>query len=114
MIDSAGEQGKRLNKDLFVKRDRFKSFGRPAAAMALLTLQTYAPAGGQGHRVSLRGGGPLTTLVDPRVAIDPAGSAFSMPLWQKLCANVPTEMQFRRSKSAAKSEYEKIFPWLAP
>ncbi|MFN8709035.1 MAG: type I-E CRISPR-associated protein Cse1/CasA [Pseudomonadota bacterium] len=114
LIDSAGEQGKRLNKDLFVKRDRFKSFGRPAAAMALLTLQTYAPAGGQGHRVSLRGGGPLTTLVDPRVAIDPAGSAFSMPLWQKLCANVPTEMQFRRSKSAAKSEYEKIFPWLAP
>ncbi len=118
LIDSAGEQGKKLNKDLFVKRDRFKSFGRPAAAMALLTLQTYAPAGGQGHRVSLRGGGPLTTLVDPRVALDQDRSAFSMPLWQKLWANVPTEMQFRRPKSGAGQGgvdvYAKIFPWLAP
>ena len=33
------------------------------AAITLLTLQTSAPAGGAGHRTSLRGRGPLTTLV---------------------------------------------------
>lgn len=52
LIDAAGDQGARLNKDLFVKRGRVDALGRPAAAMALLTLQTYAPAGGQGHRTS--------------------------------------------------------------
>ena len=66
LIDAAGENTQKLNKDLFVKRGRADVLGRPAAAMALITLQGYAPSGGQGHRTSMRGGGPLTTLVEPR------------------------------------------------
>ncbi len=49
-------------------------FNKPAAdhglcehcfAQAVLTLQLNAPAGGRGVRTSLRGGGPLTTLLRP-------------------------------------------------
>nr|WP_231886596.1 type I-E CRISPR-associated protein Cse1/CasA [Methylomonas methanica] len=50
------------------------------AATALFTLQTNAPSGGVGHRVGLRGGGPLTTLVLPK--------ASQTTLWQKLWLNV--------------------------
>ena len=36
---------------------------RSCAAQALFTLQINAPAGGRGVRTSLRGGGPLTSLL---------------------------------------------------
>lgn len=113
LIDAPGEQGIRLNKDLFVKRDRVEQLGRPAAAMALLTLQTYAPAGGQGQRTSLRGGGPLTTLVDPRVDAEGELRAHEQPLWAKLWANVQTTDQWGRHASAAAKPSD-VFPWLAP
>lgn len=115
LIDTPGDQTVRLNKDLFVKRTRLERLSRPSAAMALLTLQTYAPAGGQGHRTSLRGGGPLTTLVDPRV--DGAGRwhAHEQPLWRKLWANVETGTQWtNRTPPGAPGALEAAFPWLAP
>ncbi|WP_179402698.1 type I-E CRISPR-associated protein Cse1/CasA [Burkholderia guangdongensis] len=49
-------------------------------AQALFTLQINAPSGGVGHRTSLRGGGPLTTLVLPKEA--------DASLWHKLWLNV--------------------------
>lgn len=104
-----------LNRSLFVKRGRVERLGRPAAAMALLTLQTYAPAGGRGHRTSLRGGGPLTTLVDPRVDARGGSLAHEQPLWRKLWANVETREQLRaRSLAGVPSAIEAAFPWLAP
>lgn len=113
LIDAPGDQTAKLNKDLFVKRARVERLGRPAAAMALLTLQTYAPSGGQGHRTSLRGGGPLTTLVDPRVIAEGADAAVE-PLWKKLWANVSTQAiwdaQPRKQPTAASD----VFPWLGP
>jgi hypothetical protein len=54
------------------------------ANAALLTLQINAPAGGAGHRVSVRGGGPLTTLRLPR---DPEAGLFHR-LWSNV---VPVE-----------------------
>jgi CRISPR system Cascade subunit CasA len=115
LIDTPGDQGVRLNKDLFVKRARVTQLGRPAAAMALLTLQTYAPAGGQGHRTSLRGGGPLTTLVDPHVDEEGRSRAFEQPLWFKLWANAETvAQQADRSPSNAPESLAMAFPWLAP
>jgi CRISPR system Cascade subunit CasA len=102
-------------RDLFVKPARIERLGRPAAAMALLTMQTYAPAGGAGHRTSLRGGGPLTTLVDPRV--DAAGTplAHAQPLWHKLWANVETRQALgERSVAGAPDMLEAAFPWLRP
>lgn len=114
LIDAAGDQGIRLNKDLFVKRHRVERLGRPAAAMALLTMQAYAPAGGKGYRTSMRGGGPLTTLVDPRV--DSAGHwcAADQPLWLKLWASVETREQLANRGDLARDRPSDVFPWMGP
>lgn len=66
LIDAPGENTVRENKDLFVKRAGMEALSLPYAAAALITLQTYAPSGGQGNRTSMRGGGPLTLLLAPR------------------------------------------------
>lgn len=108
-MDAPGEQALRLNTDVFVKRDRATALGRPTAAMALIALQTYAPAGGRGNRTSLRGGGPLTTLVDPRDAV-----AEPPPLWRKLWANVEAESQWQsRAVGEPRRDEHDLFPWLA-
>ena len=100
---------------LFVKSGRFERMGRPAAAMALISMQTYAPEGGRGHFTSLRGGGPLTTLVDPRTDVEGAASAHELPLWQKLWANVETVQQAAsRSPTTKFNSPADVFPWLAP
>lgn len=100
LIDAPGENTRKLNKDHFVKRHVGERMCPHCAVIALFTLQTNSPEGGAGYRVSLRGSGPLTTLVVPVVAND-----FS--LWQKLWLNVlPQEIR------PQKSEYPAIFPWL--
>jgi len=78
LIDSAGGQTLRNNADLMVKRSRYPTLTPPLAAMALYTLQAHAPSGGKGNRTSMRGGGPMVTLVDP-------GGG----LWPLVWANVP-------------------------
>lgn len=104
LIDTPGENAVKRNSDLLVKRGRVQALGRPAAAMALYALQAFAPAGGAGHRTSLRGGGPLTTLAVPgrREAGRP------VPLWHLLWANVPL------GESPAPDDLPTVFPWLAP
>lgn len=88
------------NADHFIKRGQIEILCRRAAAMVLFTLQTYAPSGGAGHRTSLRGGGPLTTLIAPEIRGDrPA------PLWSTLWANVPDHPAPGRVSAD-------IFPWL--
>lgn len=115
LIEAPGDQTIRLNKDLFVKRARVEKLGRPAAAMALLTLQTYAPSGGQGHRTSLRGGGPLTTLIDPRVDGEGRSRAHEQPLWRKLWANVETQQAWAtRTPTSRGTSAGSVFPWLSP
>ncbi|WP_158781809.1 type I-E CRISPR-associated protein Cse1/CasA [Pantoea sp. BAV 3049] len=102
LIDAPGGNTLKLNKDHFVKRHTGERICPHCAVMALFTVQTNSPAGGAGYRVSLRGGGPLTTLVVPV-----ADGEF--PLWQKLWLNVlPQEV---RPDSARLAD---IFPWLAP
>ena len=113
LIDSPGEQGVSLNKDLFVKRARVQRVSRPVAAMALVTMQTYAPAGGQGYRTSMRGGGPLTTLVDPRADDANGARASEQPLWRKLWANVETEEQLAARTPGQAAPAGTAFPWLA-
>ncbi len=82
-IDSAGNQTAAKNADLVVKRDRFASLAPAEAAMALYTLQAFAPSGGSGNRTSMRGGGPLVTLVRP---LDDSHGSNS--LWRFVFANV--------------------------
>lgn len=103
LIDSPGENTVKLNRDLFVKRGGLPTLCRAAAAMALFTLQTYAPQGGQGHRTSLRGGGPLTTLV-----------VLGDRLWDHIWPNVETRDSIAaRSVGGAHAAPEDTFPWLA-
>ena len=108
-IDSPGEQGVELNTTLFVKPGRFDALSRSIAAAAIITVQAYSPAGGAGNRTSIRGGGPLTTLVDPRV------DASSEPLWELLWFNAETREQWRKRVDLDSPEGDTLrYPWLAP
>ena len=81
---------------------RTQVLSRAGAAIALATLQTSAPAGGAGHRTSLRGGGPLSTLVVPGTA-----DQSEPTLWHRLWANVPGD-----DYSATADDAKRVFPWL--
>ncbi len=102
-IDSAGSSTAGKNADLIVKRNRFSVLESAEAAMALYTLQAFAPSGGAGNRTSMRGGGPMTTLVQP-VGLKPE----QMPLWRLVFSNV-----LPRSPLPA-SEAIRVLPWLRP
>ncbi len=103
LIEAPGKATIDKNTDLIVHRGQISTLSRKAAAMALFTLQTYAPSGGAGNRTSLRGGGPLTSL-----ALPPGGD--QLPLWHSLWANVPT----RDAPIDPGQDLKRIFPWLAP
>lgn len=77
-IDSAGGQTAKNNADLMVWRGRYPALEPALAAMALYTFQSFAPSGGAGNRTSMRGGGPLVTLIQPHRS-----------LWPTVWANVP-------------------------
>jgi CRISPR system Cascade subunit CasA len=105
LIDAAGGSTIDKNTDHFVKRDTIKAMCPHCLATALFTLQTNAPAGGSGHRTSLRGGGPLTTLL---VATP------SRSLWQDLWLNVkPQRVFMQHGGDAQKTAKHFTFPWLA-
>ena len=105
LIDAAGGSAIDKNTDHFVKRDTIKAMCPHCVAIALFTLQTNAPAGGAGHRTSLRGGGPLTTLL---VATP------SRSLWQDLWLNVKPQRAFlQQGGDAQKTAKHFSFPWLA-
>lgn len=71
-------------------------------AQALFTLQINAPSGGRGIRTSLRGGGPLTTLLVP---VEP-----DVTLWQKLWLNVLPQDALHYPEVQKISD---VLPWLA-
>ena len=105
LIDAPGGSALDKNTDLFVKRGTVNAMCPHCAALALFTLQTNAPAGGAGHRTSLRGGGPLTTLA---LCSPPAG------LWQDVWLNVlPQRLMLARGGDADKKAAHFTFPWLA-
>lgn len=92
-IDSAGANTARNNADVMVHRSRYDRLDFSLAAMALYTFQANAPSGGAGNRTSMRGGGPLVTLVDPENT-----------LWDLVWANVPY----------GQAEDIKTLPWMRP
>jgi CRISPR system Cascade subunit CasA len=57
LIEAPGANTRRNNTALLVKSGRITRMSRAAAAMALFTLQCYAPSGGRGNLTSVRGGG---------------------------------------------------------
>lgn len=76
-------------------------------AKALFTLQINSPTGGRGTRTSLRGGGPLTTLVVP-VDDNPEKPS---TLWQKLWLNVLPKNALNDSYSDIKRIGD-VLPWM--
>ena len=110
LIDFPGAQSIEKNADHFVKRGSGGALCPHCAATALLCLMTNAPAGGAGNRTSVRGGGPLTTLV----AYTQIESHQPPPaLWRDVANNVlePAEFSSGRPDSAGLSV---VFPWLCP
>lgn len=103
-----GAQTTKFNKDHFIKRGVTNSFCPHCAALALFSLQLNAPAGGKGYRTGLRGGGPLTTLIELQ---EYEGERLT-PLWRKLWLNVLPQDAADMPLPAAYDE--SVFPWLAP
>lgn len=91
------------NTDLFVKRGRITALCPTCAAVALLTLQMNAPAQGRGYVTSIRGGGPLTTIV------------LGDSLWATSWLNVLDGRGFLRTTgNPARDLPSDRFPWLGP
>lgn len=105
LIEAPGDNTLKENKDHFIKRGLASGLCPHCAATALFTLQTNAPSGGNGHFTSLRGGGPLTTLM----IATPVRS-----LWHTIWLNVRERAAFLGScGNADKTEPHFVFPWLA-
>lgn len=100
LIEAPGGKTLKDNLDHFIKRERANQLCPSCTATALFTLQTNAPSGGVGHRVGLRGGGPLTTLIIPKQP--PA------ILWQKLWLNVLNQEELEPTEKID----ARIMPWL--
>ncbi|TVM16947.1 type I-E CRISPR-associated protein Cse1/CasA [Oceanidesulfovibrio indonesiensis] len=88
--------------DFFVKRD-IGVMCPICAAMALQTMQAFAPSGGRGNRTSLRGGGPLSTII------------LGDDLWRTVWPNVlPLNARDVEAAPIAAELPGKVFPWAAP
>lgn len=102
-----GAQTTKFNKDHFVKRGVTERFCPHCAALALFSLQLNAPAGGKGYRTGLRGGGPLTTLVE----LQEYQGERQTPIWRKLWLNVmPQDTADLPLPDQCDAT---VFPWLA-
>jgi len=106
-IDTPGVNGQKKNSDLMTHRGRFPALGLKAAAMALYALQQFAPSGGAGHRTSMRGGGPMTTLVLPATEDDRP-----VALRHHLLLNLP--ILFGGDDWLDDIEIGRALPWLRP
>ena len=105
LIDAPTENTLENNADHFIKRGYVEALCPVCAVTALFTLQLNAPSGGAGHRTSMRGGGPLTTLV----AVDPEGSSLPDTLWHHLWLNVlPETVPLTGNRKLDKPQH--IFP----
>lgn len=95
LIGQPGANTKSQNTDHFVRAGQIEALCEACTAAAIYALQAFAPAGGAGYRVSLRGGGPLSvTVLDSNLA----GTIIANLLvgWERPVA------------------LELVFPWLAP
>ncbi|WP_316897548.1 type I-E CRISPR-associated protein Cse1/CasA [Pseudodesulfovibrio indicus] len=102
LIDSPGGNTLKQGLDFFVKRGRVENLCPACAGAALFTLQAFAPSGGKGHRTSLRGGGPLSTLMD------------GTTLWEKVWSNVmPLSCRDAAVPPEANGLPGAVYPWAA-
>jgi len=99
LIEASTDNAQKTNTDHFQKRAKRKEFMcKDCAAAALYTLQTFAPSGGgggDGKSTSLRGGGPLSTIL------------LGDNLWEIVWLNVIVSNAF-----TVRGCEERTFPWL--
>ncbi len=105
LIGAATENTLKENRDFFIKRDAVTAMCPSCCATALFTMQTNAPMGGPGFRTSLRGGGPLTTII--------IGDKDFETLWHTLWLNELELTTFMTMCNSAQSSDSSKFPWLA-
>lgn len=105
--ETPGAQTTKYNKDHFIKRGVTERFCPHCSALALFALQLNAPAGGKGYRTGLRGGGPMTTLIE----LQAYQGERQTPLWRKLWLNVIPQ----DAGDLPLPDYydDAVFPWLA-
>ncbi|MBI2790385.1 MAG: type I-E CRISPR-associated protein Cse1/CasA [Gammaproteobacteria bacterium] len=104
LIESPGENTLAKNADFFIKRNFIQALCPHCTATAIFTIQINAPAGGRGILTSIRGGGPLTTLIYKNT---------NRSIWHMIWMNVRERTQFLSlSGNASKSDLNFIFPWL--
>jgi CRISPR system Cascade subunit CasA len=79
-------------------------FSPTTTTLALYALQQFAPSGGRGHRQSMRGGSPISTLM----------SGGKTLLWQNVWLNVETREQLaaRSPNSGVIPCHRRVFPWM--
>ncbi len=104
LIEQPGGNTLRENKDVFIKRGQIQTLCPACAAAALFTLQAFAPSGGRGNRTSMRGGGPLSTLV------------MGDTLWESVWLNVaPGRGSGFIAPAPAKDELaSSVYAWASP
>jgi CRISPR system Cascade subunit CasA len=105
LIDTPGEKTCEDNTDHFIKRNAVRALCPSCCATAIFTMQTNSPAGGSGYRTSLRGGGPLTTIVI-------GDKDFDM-LWHTIWLNVLEAKTFLSMCNSTQSADSNKFPWLS-
>ncbi|HIJ95857.1 MAG TPA: type I-E CRISPR-associated protein Cse1/CasA [Desulfuromonadales bacterium] len=105
LIDGPKQNTLDLNKDHFVKRGTVNGICPSCCAMTVYAAQTNSPAGGPGFRTSLRGGGPLTTLV--------AGDGEFSTLWHLIWLNILNRQKFDNLCNSSKNRPSQKFPWRA-
>ena len=105
LIESPGIHAQELNTDHFIKRNTVIGICPCCCATALFSLQTNSPSGGPGYMTSLRGGGPLTTLV--------LGDGNHDSVWQLLTLNILEKTKFLNiCGNINLIEKKSIFPWM--
>jgi CRISPR system Cascade subunit CasA len=112
VIDDPPTEMVKRNTDHFIKKGRIEGLCPGCTATALYAANIYSPAAGRGHRTSLRGGGPVTTVVQP----DPERNPEWMTLWHRIWSNVVSRRMFSElvPGNDGLSAPGKIYPWLAP
>lgn len=101
LIEYPGENTEKENRDHFIHRGRIRVLCPSCVASALFCLQINGAAGGSGHRTSLRGGGPLTTIIK------------GPTVWKTVCRNLLTRDKLNlNGGDPEKRDLKYIFPWM--
>ena len=100
-IETPGSSTIKKNTDHFVKRNNTAGLCIQCCAASIFNLQTNSPEGGRGHYTSIRGGGPLTTII------------LGDTLWKTMGLNILSVLTFKSGYGDVKKTDDKyLFPWL--